>query len=225
MSTITRSTSTIRKPVIANGASKPAAAAPRQGLPTLGGGEATRARPVTPQSGTVRTAPVPPAAESAPAGRDDKLPIARKVESRIRHLIKRWNNIAKMTAGWPWPGLVPGKSDVANPIAVVSKGLVDAALALQEFDDKFVAPKRTGGGGGGKTLATGTIVDVTVKAAPKYTDVLDANEMKGLTVTKIAGRSVVCKTSTGTKVIIPRGHLAVAPPAPPAAPSSKEVVS
>lgn len=93
-------------------------------------------------------------------------------------------------------------------------------------------PAPSKGASGSKTDIVGKVVRIAEKHRPDFKDVLDAEEMDGLTVLALAGKLYACKTTAGSKVFLPRGALLPndaaddtegASPAPASAPPSDDI--
>lgn len=187
-----------------NGASskKPTAGPGSGGLPkktassknTPSSVTATIVNPLTKEPLTIEVA-----AEGERPAKDGKLPVARRFERMMLRAAARWAKLMQFSAGWD--------HDLSNAMGVTAAGIKEAVEAAKVLPDSFKPSKRAAGTGRVQ-LQAGQKVNVTEKAQKHYADILDAKEMVGLEVKRTSGKKVICKTSDGTSIIIPRGHLA-----------------
>ncbi len=155
--------------------------------------------PPKPEPVAEPTIPTPP--DSKGTTRDASLPKARKMEQKVAYVVKCLVAIQRETRGWG--------AEVEAAVGEAFDTISAARAAVAKLPDTFQPPKAAPGQGRNvKPLAEGDAIDITDKAAPRYADVLDASDLKGLTVTRVIGAQVVAKTASGTKVVLPRGHVA-----------------
>ena len=157
-------------------------------------------QPPKPEPVSEPVIPTPPDSKGTGTTRDAKLPKARKMEQKVNYVRKCLVAVQRDARGWD----AALEEALADSLARLNAA-VSAAGALP---DTFQPPKAAPGQGRNvKPLAEGDAIDITDKAAPTYADVLDAAELKGLTVTRVIGAKVAAKTASGTKVVLPRGHV------------------
>jgi multidrug efflux pump subunit AcrB len=164
--------------------------------------------------------PAPKAAESKPAAKkaakDAKLPLARRVQTKLMKQAKRWERTSKALGAW-----TPEVATAANEVGELLGSLI---VLVANLPNDFAPAKKGGGGSTSKDVPVGATVRVTDKAKAKYTGILEESEYTDLKVLLIAQGKVRVKTaSTGTIIMLPRAHVQVT--APPAPPSSSTAVA
>ncbi len=124
-----------------------------------------------------------------------KLTHGKRVQAKARNTVARFAKVATMVSGW---------TDELDEAAIsVVTSLANFLKIANTIPDDFKpsAKERVSG------LLAGTKVDIRAKVLETYTDVLDAEETKGLEVVMVKKGRVVVKTNKGSRIIIPRGHV------------------
>lgn len=134
--------------------------------------------------------------------RGEKMPIARRTEVLVKQIEKRIAKMQKRFNAWP--------TGVQQCTIEVLQALSGLRKELDTIPDTF-KPERVGAVGKGKLqIEAGATVDIAERARKHYEDLLDADEMTNLKVTKIKGSKIAVLTEeSATRLFIPRGHLVV----------------
>lgn len=183
--------------------------------------KAAPAAPAAPRKPAVKAPPA--AAESGPdatTGRESdralqkRIGMSRFAAVRVRRVDTVLQRFMQLVGNWTCKvptddgGEVDLMDAARNHVNAAREALIEASDAFEQVPQDW-KPQRGGarGGRGTDRMGEGTLVEVREKYREGYADVLEANEMTGLTVKKIGKGKVSCVTASGERVVLPRTHL------------------
>ncbi|MBN9164509.1 MAG: hypothetical protein BGO98_13650 [Myxococcales bacterium 68-20] len=144
----------------------------------------------------------------------DLAPVVR-VRRKLESTVKRFTKVAAEVERWKnAPALREAATDVATSLAAM---LSEATTMPDDFK-----PERDRKANGHQ-LAVGAKVTLREKFVARYEDVLGPAERTSLEVISVARGHVSVKTSTGSRLVLPRGHVTrLSTSNPPAANTTRD---
>lgn len=143
------------------------------------------------------TAPAqkPPEKPKTPKG--DQLPLARRLEHEVDRTLTKLGKLGARLAQIDDPNATKAAEEITNILA--EQGVRAFTQQVPDGATKRKGEKKP------SPITVGSVVDVREKRIGKYTDLLTADEMKGLKVVMVKGNKLLCETAGGIRVFLPRG--------------------